>query len=232
MMFFFFFFFSSRRRHTRFDCDWSSDVCSSDLGARPDRATRAGGPRSGDGRARAHSAERRPRARAHDSHVRRRRRRDPPLGRRRHRLGLRPRRGGRGVVGEGPSAAGGDRRPARGARVVTLVALAQLGRGVVAVDEPVVHADDEGLLRGRSVFETLRVYAGAPFKLDAHLDRLAASAERLRLPEPPHDALAAIAQEAIAAGVHPDATLRLLWTAGRAGGAPAGLVLVSTLPPD
>src|SRR2546430_7471498 len=28
-----FFFFSSRRRHTRFDCDWSSDVCSSDLDA-------------------------------------------------------------------------------------------------------------------------------------------------------------------------------------------------------
>src|SRR5260370_11023298 len=24
------FFFSSRRRHTRFKCDWSSDVCSSD----------------------------------------------------------------------------------------------------------------------------------------------------------------------------------------------------------
>src|SRR2546430_11070908 len=30
------FFFSSRRRHTRFDCDWSSDVCSSDLP--PERA--------------------------------------------------------------------------------------------------------------------------------------------------------------------------------------------------
>src|SRR5260370_13384795 len=28
----YFFFFSSRRRHTRFKCDWSSDVCSSDLG--------------------------------------------------------------------------------------------------------------------------------------------------------------------------------------------------------
>src|SRR5216683_4649393 len=28
-----FFFFSSRRRHTRSDRDWSSDVCSSDLGA-------------------------------------------------------------------------------------------------------------------------------------------------------------------------------------------------------
>src|SRR6266478_7131433 len=25
------FFFSSRRRHTRFDCDWSSDVCSCEL---------------------------------------------------------------------------------------------------------------------------------------------------------------------------------------------------------
>src|SRR2546430_7431626 len=38
-------FFSSRRRHTRFDCDWSSDVCSSDLSRRcgqrtPGRATR------------------------------------------------------------------------------------------------------------------------------------------------------------------------------------------------
>src|SRR2546427_7643429 len=45
---FFFFFFSSRRRHTRFDCDWSSDVCSSDLhggveDAHPDQpATLAG----------------------------------------------------------------------------------------------------------------------------------------------------------------------------------------------
>src|SRR2546430_12430459 len=29
------FFFSSRRRHTRFDCDWSSDVCSSDLDLGP-----------------------------------------------------------------------------------------------------------------------------------------------------------------------------------------------------
>src|SRR5882762_10514735 len=35
MAFFFFFFFSSRRRHTRFKCDWSSDVCSSDLILKP-----------------------------------------------------------------------------------------------------------------------------------------------------------------------------------------------------
>src|SRR5688572_31244995 len=37
---FFFFFFSSRPRHTRFDCDSSSDVCSSDLQADPDSASR------------------------------------------------------------------------------------------------------------------------------------------------------------------------------------------------
>src|SRR2546430_702804 len=38
------FFFSSRRRHTRFDCDWSSDVCSSDLSVtvNPTRAGHAG----------------------------------------------------------------------------------------------------------------------------------------------------------------------------------------------
>src|SRR5882762_10860590 len=35
-------FFSSRRRHTRFKCDWSSDVCSSDLGG---AETHAGGDR-------------------------------------------------------------------------------------------------------------------------------------------------------------------------------------------
>src|SRR5438132_14173361 len=33
------FFFSSRRRHTRSLCDWSSDVCSSDLGRATDRTT-------------------------------------------------------------------------------------------------------------------------------------------------------------------------------------------------
>src|SRR2546427_10304842 len=39
--FFSFFFFSSRRRHTRFDCDWSSDVCSSDLTVLDESAARS-----------------------------------------------------------------------------------------------------------------------------------------------------------------------------------------------
>src|SRR5882762_11088975 len=38
LKFYFYFFFSSRRRHTRFKCDWSSDVCSSDLRLPRDRA--------------------------------------------------------------------------------------------------------------------------------------------------------------------------------------------------
>jgi 4-amino-4-deoxychorismate lyase len=114
---------------------------------------------------------------------------------------------------------------------VTLVALAQLGRGVVPGDTPVLHADDEGVLRGRSVFETLRVYGGMPFMLGAHLDRLIASAGRLRLAAPPRDAFEQAVFDAIAAGGELDASRRLLWTAGREGGEPTGLVLVSSLPP-
>src|SRR4051812_12759806 len=44
------FFFSSRRRHTRLTCDWSSDVCSSDLEVRDQAVDRR--PRGGRGRAR------------------------------------------------------------------------------------------------------------------------------------------------------------------------------------
>src|SRR3989338_11301001 len=46
-MFYFFFFFSSRRRHTRWNCDWSSDVCSSDL-AREDVDVEGGLGRPGE----------------------------------------------------------------------------------------------------------------------------------------------------------------------------------------
>ena len=45
------FFFSSRRRHTRLTCDWSSDVCSSDLGrcAVPERLRHHPAPASREG---------------------------------------------------------------------------------------------------------------------------------------------------------------------------------------
>jgi 4-amino-4-deoxychorismate lyase len=113
---------------------------------------------------------------------------------------------------------------------MTLLALAVGGRGVVDPDEPVLHADDEALLRGRAAFETLRVYAGRPFRLEAHLGRLAASAERIGLPALDPSELRALAADALAAAGAPDAVLRVLWTAGREGGAPVALALVTGLP--
>jgi branched-subunit amino acid aminotransferase/4-amino-4-deoxychorismate lyase len=116
---------------------------------------------------------------------------------------------------------------------VTLLAVVELGRGLVPADAPVLHPDDEGVLRARAVFETVRVYGGRPFRLAGHLDRFAASAARLGLPPPEREAFAAAAGEAIAAAGAPDAVLRLLWTAGREGAhRPVGLALVSSLPPD
>ncbi|HMS61758.1 MAG TPA: aminotransferase class IV [Solirubrobacteraceae bacterium] len=41
---------------------------------------------------------------------------------------------------------------------------------------------DEGLLRGDGVFEVARVYAGVPYALDEHLERMTRSAAGLRLP--------------------------------------------------
>src|SRR5271157_1427246 len=47
-MIFVFFFFSSRRRHTRCGRDWSSDVCSSDLGSGASENSHADAPEPGE----------------------------------------------------------------------------------------------------------------------------------------------------------------------------------------
>src|SRR5262245_47005173 len=49
-------------------------------------------------------------------------------------------------------------------------------------DEASIPASDDGLLRGDGVFEVIRLYAGAPFALDEHLDRLERSAAAIELP--------------------------------------------------
>jgi 4-amino-4-deoxychorismate lyase len=114
---------------------------------------------------------------------------------------------------------------------VTLLAVAVGGRGLVDPDEPVLNADDEALLRGRAAFETTRVYAGTPFKLDEHLARLAGSGARIGLPPVDVGECKNLARSALDAAGEPEAVLRLYWTAGREGsGRPTALALVSSIP--
>jgi 4-amino-4-deoxychorismate lyase len=114
---------------------------------------------------------------------------------------------------------------------MTLLAVAVRGRGIVDPDEPVLHADDEGLIRGRAAFETTRVYNGRPFKLEEHLDRLAGSAVRIGLPEVDRDECHSLAGTALERAGVPDCALRLYWTAGREGREePTALALVSSIP--
>jgi branched-chain amino acid aminotransferase len=49
-------------------------------------------------------------------------------------------------------------------------------------EEARVPAVDDGLLRGDGVFEVIRLYAGRPFALGEHLDRLERSAAAIELP--------------------------------------------------
>ncbi|MDQ3672346.1 MAG: aminotransferase class IV [Actinomycetota bacterium] len=113
---------------------------------------------------------------------------------------------------------------------MSLRALAVSGRGLVDPDDPVVRADDEGLLRGRAAFETLRVYGGRPFRLEAHLDRLVASSESIGLPPVEREALEGLAALVLARAPADDTVLRLVWTGGPAGGPPLGLALLSDVP--
>jgi 4-amino-4-deoxychorismate lyase len=102
-------------------------------------------------------------------------------------------------------------------------AVAVAGRGLLDPSEPVFAADDEALLRGRSVFETTRVYGGRPFLLGEHLARFAASAERVGLALPDRDECEQLAELAIGACDERDLVLRLYWT-GRTLVVTAGLL--------
>ena len=72
---------------------------------------------------------------------------------------------------------------------------------------------DEGLLRGDGVFEVIRVYAGRPFALDAHLERMARSAASLRLAFD-RDAVEADAATLLEQTGSADGALRLVVTRG------------------
>jgi len=113
---------------------------------------------------------------------------------------------------------------------VTRTVLALLGDPprLVAPETPVLRADDLGVARGESVFETLRIAAGRPAFLDLHLARLQRSAERLAIPLPSGwQQLAALATSAYDA---PDGVLRLTCSKGPPGGRPVGFGLASPVP--
>jgi 4-amino-4-deoxychorismate lyase len=108
-------------------------------------------------------------------------------------------------------------------RVFLLSSLAE-----VPAEAPVLRADDLGVLRGESVFETLRIAHGQPLFLPDHLARMAASAERVDIALPEGFAeLAAVAS----AGAH-DASLRLVCSKGVPGGSPVGFAVVAAIGAD
>src|SRR4051794_5134998 len=91
--------------------------------------------------------------------------------------------------------------------------LACLDGTVVPLAEARIPVTDEGLLRGDGVFEVVRVYGGAPFALDEHLQRMTGSAASLRLPFAAAD-VEADAHKLLEASRPGDAILRLVVTRG------------------
>jgi 4-amino-4-deoxychorismate lyase len=103
-----------------------------------------------------------------------------------------------------------------------VLAVAVADRGLVDPHEPVFSADDEALVRGRSVFETTRVYGGRAFLLDRHLARFAVSSHRVGLPSPDRAECERLTELVIAAAGVNELALRLYWT---------GRTLVATASP-
>jgi branched-chain amino acid aminotransferase len=62
------------------------------------------------------------------------------------------------------------------------LSLACLDGELLPSERAQIAVTDEGLLRGDGVFEVARLYAGRPFALQEHLERMVRSAENLRLP--------------------------------------------------
>jgi 4-amino-4-deoxychorismate lyase len=81
----------------------------------------------------------------------------------------------------------------------------------VPVDDGAIPVDDIAAQRGYGCFETIRSYAGTPFRLDRHLARLRSSAERLGMTLPDEADLARCVEERAAEG---DCSVRVIVTGG------------------
>ncbi len=104
--------------------------------------------------------------------------------------------------------------------------LASLDGVVTPAAEALVPATDEGLLRGDGAFEVLRLYAGRPFALVDHLERLARSAASLRMRLDLAAVRADVDRLLAEAGPH-DGCLRIVATRGG-----RRLLLTEPLPPS
>ncbi|HEV8373272.1 MAG TPA: aminotransferase class IV [Actinomycetota bacterium] len=112
---------------------------------------------------------------------------------------------------------------------MAVLAVLAAGPGVVPGVRPALDPLDLALVRGEAVFETLRVYAGRPFRLGAHLARLAASAAALDLALP--GGLEELAGRAATAAGERDAALRLICTRGPEDApVPSAFAVCSELP--
>jgi branched-chain amino acid aminotransferase len=93
------------------------------------------------------------------------------------------------------------------------VDIACVDGALVPLADARIPVTDEGLLRGDGVFEVMRIYDGVPFARDLHLQRMALSAQNLRL----EIDIAGIGRDidALIAGANPgEALLRTLATRG------------------
>jgi 4-amino-4-deoxychorismate lyase len=116
----------------------------------------------------------------------------------------------------------GPERP----RVLAIVAG---GPGADPEGPPTLSPVDLGLVRGEAAFETMRVYGGRPFRLDAHLARLASSAAALTIGLP--QGLEALCDRALGMAGADEAVLRLICTRGIEGEfAPTAFAIVSEVP--
>lgn len=83
--------------------------------------------------------------------------------------------------------------------------------------EAMVSAFDRGFLYGDGVYETIRVYAGKPFMLDAHLNRMALGCSVIGLTPPNAEEIESGVQQVLDANNLMDAYLRITVTRGATG---------------
>lgn len=95
---------------------------------------------------------------------------------------------------------------------------------------PVLRADDLGVSRGESVFETLRIAGGHAAFVRLHLDRMARSAARVAIDLP--TGWERLVDTVVEAYDGADGVLRLTCSKGAPGAAPVGFALATPVPAE